>query len=88
MRRTATLSLFAEEKDNNLANVDHLFSLNKKCTLELGIINNVPKYNRITKDEYNNISNNIINYQELYGNIIWFPLGMYIMFNPAIAHSM
>lgn len=88
MRRTATLSLFAEEKDNNLANVDNLFSLNKKCTLELGIVNNVPKYNRITKDEYNNISNNIINYQELYGNIIWFPLGMYIMFNPAIAHSM
>ena len=87
MRRTATLSLFAEEKDNNLANVDHLFSLNKKCTLELGIVNNVPKYNRITKDEYNNISNNIINYQELYGNIIWFPLGMYVMFNPAIAHS-
>jgi len=33
MRRTATLSLFAEEKENNLANIDHLFAINKKCTL-------------------------------------------------------
>ena len=88
MRRTATLSLFTEEKDNNLANVDHLFSLNKKCTLELGIINNVAKYKKQTKDEYGNINNYIVNYQELYGDIIWFPLGMYVMFNPSVSHSM
>jgi len=47
MRRTATLSLYADDKENNLANVEHLFSINKKCKLELGIVNNVPNYNYI-----------------------------------------
>ena len=88
MRRTATLSLFAEEKENNLANIDNLFSVNKKCFLELGIVNTVPKFNYKTKDQYKNVINNIINYQELYGDIIWFPLGLYVMFNPSVSHSM
>ena len=88
MRRTATLSLFAEEKENNLANVDNLFSINKKCFLELGIVNTVPNYNKKTKDEFGNVINNVINYQDIYGKIIWFPLGLYVMFNPSIAHSM
>ena len=44
MRRTATLSLFAQEKENNLTDIDNLFSINKKCILELGIINKVPNY--------------------------------------------
>ena len=88
MRRTATLSLFAEEKENNLANVDNLFSINKKCFLELGIVNTVPNYNKKTKDEFGNVINNVINYQDIYGRVIWFPLGLYVMFNPSIAHSM
>ena len=50
MRRTATLSIFAEQKENNLANVDHLFSVNKKCTIELGIVNTVPKYRYSEED--------------------------------------
>lgn len=88
MRRTATLSLFAEEKNNNLANIDSLFAINKKCFLELGIVNNVPNYIKQTKDQNDNIEVNIIDYQNLYGNIVWFPLGLYIMFNPSISHSM
>ena len=88
MRRTATLSLFAEEKENNLANVDHLFSINKKCTIELGIVNKVPKYNFKIQNQDDSISSYTVNYQEQYGNIVWFPLGMYVMFNPSIAHSM
>ena len=88
MRRTATLSLFAEEKENNLANIDSLFAINKKCFLELGIVNNVPKYNKQTKDQFGNIINNVINYKETYGQIVWFPLGLFVMFNPSIAHSM
>ena len=88
MRRTANLSIFAEEKDNNLANIDNLFSVNKKCILELGIVNKVPEYIYKEKDEYNNINFININYQELYGDIIWFPLGVYVMFNPSISHSM
>lgn len=88
MRRTATLSLFAEEKENNLDNVDHLFSINKKCKIELGIINTVPKYTyqyKNTQDD--NIKFNTVNYQQLYGDIIWFPLGVFVMFNPSISHS-
>ena len=88
MRRTATLSLFAEEKENNLANVDHLFSINKKCILELGIVNEVSQYVYTEKDEYGNISYITTNYQQIYGDIIWFPLGLYVMFNPSISHGM
>ena len=44
MRRTASLSIYSEAKDNNLANVDHLFSINKKCKIELGIVNQVNDY--------------------------------------------
>ena len=88
MRRTATLSLFAEEKENNLANIDNLFAINKKCILELGIVNNVPNYLKQTKDKDQNVNNYIIDYKNLYGDIVWFPLGVYVMFNPSIAHSM
>ena len=89
MRRTATLSIFAEEKENNLANIDHLFSVNKKCVLEIGIVNTVPEYVYQTADEENkNITFHTINYQNLYGNIVWFPMGVYVMFNPSIAHGM
>lgn len=88
MRRTATLSLFAEEKDNNLANIDSLFAINKKCILELGIINTVPNYIYTETDEHSNVSHIVTNYQNLYGDVIWFPLGVYVMFNPSISHSM
>ena len=88
MRRTATLSIFAQEKENDLSNVDHLFSINKKCILEVGIVNNVPNYTYTVKNDDDSISHTIINYQQLYGDIIWFPLGIYVMFNPSIAHSM
>ena len=88
MRRTASLSVFAEEKDNDLANIDHLFSVNKKCKLELGIVNTLEKQYIQQKDKQDNIKNYIIDYQEMYGQIVWFPLGIYIMFNPSIAHSM
>ena len=89
MRRTATLSLFAEEKENNLANIDHLFSINKKCKLELGIVNTIPNYTYSIIDSKTDFKTfQTINYKNLYGNIVWFPLGVYVMFNPSIAHSM
>lgn len=68
MRRTGTISIIAEEKDNNLTNMDNLFAINKKCKLELGIKNTISSY-------------------EKYGNIIWFPLGIFVMFNPSISHN-
>lgn len=88
MRRTATLSLFAQEKENNLTDIDNLFSINKKCILELGIINKVPNYTYTEKDGQEKIKHIEIDYKKLYGDIIWFPLGFYIMFNPSISHSM
>ena len=89
MRRTANLTIFAEEKDNNLTNVDHLFSVNKKCKVELGIVNTVPNYTFQTKDNITNVTNFItINYKQKYGQIVWFPLGLYVMFNPSISHSL
>ena len=88
MRRTATLSLFAEEKDNNLANIDHLFSINKKCIIELGITNTVPNYTFKVQKNDQIPTFQTINYKQKYGEIIWFPLGVYVMFNPSIAHSL
>ena len=87
MRRTATLTLFAEEKENNLANIDHLFSVNKKCKLELGIVNNVSNYIYTIKDKNDVIHYKTINYKQKYGQTIWFPLGIYVMFNPSISHG-
>jgi len=89
MRRTATLSILADEKENNLEQLDHLFAINKKCTIELGIVNKVIPYTFSVLD--NNINKSIfktINYQENYGEIVWFPLGLFIMFNPSIAHNL
>lgn len=81
MRRTASLSILADEKNNNLANMDHLFAINKKCKLELGIKNTLPLYYPQGSE------NNPINYQSKYGDIVWFPLGLFIMFNPSISHG-
>lgn len=88
MRRTGTLSIFAQEENNNLEGIDNLFSINKKCMLEIGIVNTVLPYTFTTIDENKIIKEHIINYQEKYGNIVWFPLGLYIMFNPSITHDM
>ena len=88
MRRTASLSIFAEEKDNNLAKIDHLFSVNKKCKLKIGIKNTVQKEVIQTRDEQDNPVIYTIDYQQKYGEVVWYPLGIYIMFNPSLAHSM
>lgn len=43
MRRTCTISFVAEEKNNDLENVDHLLSLNKRIRLYIGLENNIDK---------------------------------------------
>lgn len=87
MRRTASLSIYSEAKDNNLANVDHLFSINKKCKIELGIVNQVNDYTINIAEEDQLANFQTINYKSLYGDIVWFPLGIYVMFNPSIGHD-
>ena len=88
MRRTGTLSIFAEEKDNNLEGIDSLFAINKKCILEIGIVNSVLPYTYTEVQEDKTLLSHTINYQEKYGDIVWFPLGLYIMFNPSISHGL
>ena len=94
LRRTANLTLFAEEKENDLSNIDQDLSINKKVKLEIGFTNSVPnyKYEEFTTDIVNGteVISRVakeINYQEKYGKIIWFPLGIYVIFDPTIAHS-
>lgn len=83
VRRTATLTLFAEEQENDLSNINNLFAINKKCKLQIGIKNTVPPYTYYTQD-----GAVTINYIKEYGQIVWFPLGIYVMFNPSISHSL
>lgn len=80
VRRTANLTLFAPEQKNDLTNIDQLISINKKIKIELGIVNTIPEYTDI-------INNQNINYQDMYGDIVWFPLGIYVIFNPNVSHS-
>ena len=48
VRRTCNLTFVAEEKDNNLTNVDNLLSINKKIKVEIGVENHInDKYDEI-----------------------------------------
>ena len=44
MRRSATLQLIADDKINDLTNIDNLISLNKKVELQIGLKNLTKKY--------------------------------------------
>ena len=88
LRRTANLTVFAEELVNDLTEVDDLLSINRKIKLEIGIKNTVPNY---TYDAIQNVKDQTfhytIDYKKEYGNIIWFPLGIFVIFDPNITHS-
>lgn len=48
MRRTSSISFVAEEKDNDLEDIDNLLSLNKRIRLYIGLENNVDdKYEKV-----------------------------------------
>ena len=88
LRRTANLTLFAEEAENDLTRIDTDLSINRKIKLEVGIVNTVPVYQYKAVDEITgSIDDRTINYQALYGDIIWFPLGIYVIFDPNISHG-
>ena len=88
LRRTANLSLFAEEKDNDLTQIDTDLSINRKVKLEIGFTNTVPDYTYIIKDPDTKVlTEQTIDFKEKYGDMIWFPLGIYIIFDPNISHG-
>lgn len=67
IRRTCNLSMIAEEKENDLTDLDNLFSTNKRVEVEIGFLNTT-------------------NYYTQY-DIIWFPLGVYVIKTPNISHN-
>ena len=88
LRRTANLTLFAEEKDNDLTQIDQDLSINRKIKLEIGFLNTVPNYKYFLTNERNGIMEPYeINYVEKYGKIIWFSLGIFVIFDPSISHG-
>ena len=67
VRRTGNISVYVEERTNDLTDIKHIFSINKRVSIEIGLINNTNKYT---------------NY-----DILWFPLGTYIIFDPSISYN-
>lgn len=88
VRRTASFTMFAEQKENDLSHIDQDLSINRKVRLEIGFRNTVPTYMYDTRDEKTNeVTHNYVNYKELYGDIVWFPLGIFVIFDPSISHQ-
>lgn len=88
VRRTASFTMFAEQKENDLSHIDQDLSINRKVRLEIGFRNTVPTYMYDTRDEKTNeVTHHYVNYKELYGDIIWFPLGIFVIFDPSISHQ-
>lgn len=67
VRRTCNLSMVADEKENNLTDLDNLFSTNKRIEVEIGFLNTTEYYTQF--------------------DIIWFPLGIYVIKTPSITHN-
>ena len=88
VRRTASFTMFAEQKQNDLSHIDQDLSINRKVKLEIGFRNTVPTYMYDTRDEKTHeITHHYVNYKELYGDIVWFPLGIFVIFDPSISHQ-
>lgn len=86
LRRTANLTMFAEKYKNDLTQIDHLIAINRKVKLEKGFKNTVPNYhyNIVTTS---GVEQYQIDYKQQYGQIVWFPLGIYVIFDPSISRS-
>ena len=87
MRRTANLTLFAEENENDLSQINGDLSINRKVKLEIGFLNTVPDYVYEVRDQQTQVSDiKKIDFVQKYGEKIWFPLGIFIIFDPNITH--
>ena len=67
VRRTGSITFLAEEKDNNLQDINNILSMNKRIKILIGFENNI---------------------NSQYDKIIWFPLGIFIITQPNITHSL
>ena len=88
LRRTCNFTMFAEEKQNDLTRINEDLSINRKVKLEIGFKNNIPDFMYDTVDEDTKIvTHHVVKYKELYGDIVWFPLGIFVIFDPSISHQ-
>ena len=88
LRRTCNFTMFAEQKQNDLTRINEDLSINRKVKLEIGFKNNIPNFMYDTSDENTKIvTHHIIDYKEKYGEIVWFPLGIFVIFDPSISHQ-
>ena len=67
LRRTANLSMVIDDNYNNITNINSIISINKKVSMQIGILNTTNQYT-----DY---------------NIIWFPMGVYVVTSVNISHS-
>lgn len=88
MRRTANFTMFAQEKENDLTRIDQNLSINRKVKLEIGFLNNIPpfKYDTLDTETYMP-THYVVDYKKKYGEIVWFPLGLFVIFDPNISHQ-
>ena len=68
LRRTANINVFMPDVKNDIMNPDHLLSINKKVSIEIGFKNTTSYY-----QDY---------------DIIWFPMGIYVIIQNNISHTM
>ena len=88
LRRTCNFTMFAEQRQNDLTRIDEDLSINRKVKLEIGFKNNIPDFMYDTVDEDTKIvTHHVVKYQEIYGDIVWFPLGIFVIFDPSISHQ-
>ena len=68
IRRTANLTLIADNISNNITTINNtVVSINKKIRVEIGFLNTTLKYKE--------------------HNIIWIPLGVYVIANSSLSHG-
>ena len=86
LRRTGSLTMFADQKSNDLTGIEHDISINKKVKIELGVLNKVPN-EVVERTDANNLEFVTIDYVQKYGEVVWFPLGIFVLFDPSISHN-
>lgn len=67
VRRTANINVFVSSIENNITNPNHLLSINKKISMEIGFKNTTSNYKQY--------------------DIIWFPMGVYVIVQNSISHA-
>lgn len=86
LRRSGSLTLVPDPALNDLTSIDGLITPNRKIILMKGITNNVPPKNDVILDSNNNQQVIEKNYQSIYGDVVWFKLGVFIIQDPNVSH--